>query len=117
MDVNNGEYDRGVKAQRLRFTYRRSTEAAEIGQLELTRVWEQALTAAGVEISYSRGNRPQPRLTMAAGLPMGVTGDGEFLDVITSKVHPSRGLIEALSSTLPAGICAVHVLTRVLEFR
>jgi hypothetical protein len=40
---------------------------------------------------------------------MGVTGDGEFLDVIASKVQPSRGLIEALASTLPAGIFAVAV--------
>lgn len=109
MDTSNGVDDRGAKAQRLRFTYRRDTEAAGIGQLELTRVWEQALKDAGVELSYSRGNRPQPRLTMAAGLPMGVTGDGELLDAITSKVCSTQHLLEALASTLPNGICAVDV--------
>ncbi len=109
MESSNGVDDRGVKAQRLRFTYRRDTEAAGIGQLDLARVWEQALKDAGVELSYSRGNRPQPRLTMAAGLPMGVTGDGELLDAVTSKVCSTQHLLEALESTLPDGICAVDV--------
>lgn len=109
MDTSNGVDDRGAKAQRLRIVYGRDSEAANIGQLELTGLWEQALKDAGVELSYSRGNRPQPRLTMAAGLPMGVTSDGELLDAITSKVCSTQRLLKALISTLPNGICAVHV--------
>ena len=109
MDTSNGVDDRGVKAQRLRIMYGRSTEAADIGQLEFARLWVQALKDAGVELSYSRGNRPQPRLTMAAGLPMGVTADGELLDAITSKVCSTQHLLKALASTLPDGIRAIHV--------
>ncbi|MCH7698494.1 MAG: DUF2344 domain-containing protein [Chloroflexi bacterium] len=109
MDTSNGVDDRGAKAQRLRIVYGRGKEAADIGQLDFTRIWEQALKDAGVELSYSRGNRPQPRLTMAAGLPMGVTADGELLDAITSKVCSTQHLLKALVSTLPNGICAIHV--------
>lgn len=101
--------DRGNKAQRLRITYARDKPALEIGHLELTRVWEEALTAAGVELSYSRGNRRQPRLTMAAGLPMGVTSGGELLDAITSKVCPTTGLLKRLTQHLADGFRPIAV--------
>lgn len=109
MDTSSGADDPGAKAQRLRIMYGRGEEAADIGQLEFTRLWERALKDAGVELSYSRGNRPQPRLTMAAGLPMGVTSDGELLDAITSKVCSTQHLLQALESTLPNGICPIDV--------
>ncbi len=109
MDTSSGADDPGAKAQRLRITYGRGEEAADIGQLEFTRLWERALKDAGAKLSYSRGNRPQPRLTIAAGLPMGVTSDGELLDAITSKVCSTQHLLKALESTLPSGICAIQV--------
>lgn len=98
----------GTKAQRLRIRFARGPEASEIGHLDLTRLWVEALCGAGVEVSYSQGNRPQPRLTFAAGLPMGVTSEGELLDVIVAKVVEAEGLCEQLNPRLPAGLSALE---------
>lgn len=97
----------GTKAQRLRIRFGRGPEASEIGHLDLTHLWVEALRGAGVEISYSQGNRPQPRLTFAAGLPMGVTSEGELLDVIVAKVVEADALCEQLNPRLPVGLSAV----------
>jgi hypothetical protein len=82
---------RSDKAQRLRLRFGRGPEAATVGHLELSRLWERALIAAGCAVSYSQSNRPQPRLTFAAGLPQGVTSDGELMDVIFAEpAQPSN---------------------------
>ena len=94
---------RAEKAQRVRLRFARGPEAAEIGHLDLARCWERAFRAAGIEVSYSQGNRPQPRITIAAGLPMGVTSEGELLDVVLAERTPPDQLAERLQPHLPAG--------------
>ncbi|OGO50392.1 MAG: hypothetical protein A2148_01920, partial [Chloroflexi bacterium RBG_16_68_14] len=95
---------RSERAQRLRLRFARGPEAAAIGHLDLARVWEQAFQEAGVAVSYSQGARPQPRLTLAAGLPMGVTSEGELLDaVLAERLQPAE-VAERLGPHLPPGL-------------
>jgi radical SAM-linked protein len=100
----NGTPPRSEKAQRLRLRFACSPEAAEIGHLDLARTWERAFREAGIAVSYSQGNRPHPRLTIAAGLPMGVTSEGELLDIILAqRVQPAE-LVERVRAHLPPGL-------------
>ena len=92
------------QAQRLRLRFARGPEAATIGHLDLARTWERALRQAGVAVSYSQSTRPQPRLTIAAGLPMGVTSEGELLDVILAQRLRPAEVVERVSPHLPPGL-------------
>ncbi len=92
------------KAQRLRLRFAHGAEAVTIGHLDLARIWERAFREAGIAVSYSMGNRPQPRLAIAAGLPMGVTSDGELLDIILAQpLHPGA-LPRRVQPYLPPGL-------------
>lgn len=95
------------KAQRLRLRFSRGPEAAAIGHLEMARAWEHALEQAGLSLSYSRGNKPQPRLTLAAGLPSGVTSEGELLDVVLARPELATGVPERVRERLPDGLEAL----------
>ncbi len=97
---------RSEKAQRLRVRFARGPEAAEIGHLDLARCWERALREAGIAVSYSQGSRPQPRIAIAAGLPMGVTSDGELLDVIVAERTDPAQLAERVQPHLLSGVSA-----------
>ena len=100
----DGMPPRTEKAQRLRLRFARGPEAGGIGHLDLSRTWERALREAGIAVSYSRGNRPHPRLTIAAGLPVGVTSEGELLDIILAqRVQPAE-LVERVRAHLPPGL-------------
>jgi len=99
----------GAKAQRLRIRFGRGPEAAAVGHLDMTRIWVEALGSAGVVLSYSQGSRPQPRVTMAAGLPMGVTSEGELLDAITAEVVETAALSVRLEPELPEGLTVLGV--------
>jgi len=102
--------DPGAKAQRLRITFARGPEAADIGHLDQTRVWVNALCDAGLAVSYKRGRRPQPRVTIAAGLPSGATGEAELLEVIAARPEPPAGLAGKLNEGLPRGLKARKVV-------
>ena len=92
------------KAQRLRLRFARGPEAADVGHLDLARIWERAFQDAGVAVSYSRGNRPKPRLTLAAGLPMGVTSEGELLDVVLAQPLLPAEVAERVRPHLAPGL-------------
>lgn len=94
------------KAQRLRLRFARVAEASSIGHLDLSRTWERAFREAGIAVSYSQGNRPQPRITIGAGLPRGVTSTGELLDVILAKRLPPVEMVERVRPHLPPGLDA-----------
>ena len=96
------------KAQRIRVRFARGPEAAGIGHLDVSRRWEDALRAAGVAVSYSQGNRPQPRITIAAGLPAGVTSEGELLDVVLAELTDPARLVERVQPFLPEGLAAIE---------
>lgn len=92
------------KTQRLRIRFARGPEAATIGHLDLARTWEGAFQEAGIALSYSQSARPQPRLTIAAGLAQGVTSEGELLDVVLAqRVQPAE-VAERVGPHLPAGL-------------
>jgi radical SAM-linked protein len=99
---------RWEKAQRLRVRFARAAEAGAVGHLDLSRIWERALEAAGVAVSYSQGNRPHPRLVIAAGLPVGVTSEGELLDVTLAQPIDPLSLPERLAPHLPEGLRALE---------
>lgn len=98
----------GEKAQRVRIRFARGPEAGEVGHLDLTRYWERALVEGRVPVSYSQGNRPQPRITIAAGLPTGVTSEGELLDVVLAQALPPGEVLQLVASHLPPGLQALE---------
>jgi radical SAM-linked protein len=98
-----------AKAQRLRIRYGRGPAAANIGHFESTKIWVDALQNAGVSVSQSEGKRPQPRVATAAGLPMGVTSEGELLDVVTSRSIDPEALRARLRGQLPEGIVLLDI--------
>jgi radical SAM-linked protein len=96
--------DRGRKAQRLRVRFARGPQAAQIGHLDFARRWEGAFCDAGVPVTYSQGNRRQPRITIAAGLPAGATSEGELLDVIVAERLEPAAFAARVQPCLPDGL-------------
>lgn len=96
--------DRSAKAQRVRIRFARTAEAAAVGHVDLARLWARALEEAGVAVSHSQGRRGQARLTLAAGLPLGVTSEGELLDVVLAAHVRTDELAGCVRAHLPPGI-------------
>jgi len=66
--------------QRVRVVYARQEALRYISHLDMKLVWERTLRRAGLPLAYSQGFNPNPRLHMAAALPLGFLSQFEIAD-------------------------------------
>ncbi|MFH1651023.1 MAG: TIGR03936 family radical SAM-associated protein [Chloroflexota bacterium] len=90
--------------QRLRIRFCRGGELRFISHLDLMRLWQRALTRAGINLAYSEGYSPHPRLSIAAPLALGVTSRAELMDVFLEKWASPHFFTDAVNQQLPEGI-------------
>lgn len=96
---------------RLRITFAKVGPLRYTGHLDLHRLWERAARRAELPLAYSQGFHPQPKLTIAAALPLGFSSRCEVLDMRLEQAIALEGLREKLQQTLPTGIQVTSVET------
>ncbi len=94
---------------RLRITFAKQGALRYTGHLDLHRLWERAARRAELPLAYSQGFHPQPKLAIAAALPLGFSSRCEVLDMRLEYEIPLDGLCEKLQETLPTGIQVSNV--------
>jgi radical SAM-linked protein len=95
--------------QRLRIRFSRGEEVKFISHLDIMRLWQRALHRAQIPLAYTEGFNPHPRLSLAAPLAVGVTSQGELMDVFCDKWVSPHFFTDAVSQQLPVGIKIVQV--------
>ena len=94
---------------RVRITFTKQGALRYIGHLDLHRVWERALRRAGLPISYSQGFHPQPKISLAAALPLGFSSRAEVIDVRLNEEIPTEEIHTRLKDNLPLDIKVTDV--------
>lgn len=94
---------------RIRITFAKVGALRYTGHLDLHRLWERAARRAELPLAYSQGFHPQPKLAIAAALPLGFSSRCEVLDMRLEREIPLEGLREKLQETLPTGIQVANV--------
>ena len=92
------------RLQRLRVTFSRGTDVKYCSHLDLMRLWERALRRAGLPLAYSEGFTPHARIALASPLPVGVTSEGELMEVYLRKRVSPHFFLDQIRPQLPAGI-------------
>lgn len=94
---------------RARITFTKQGPLRYIGHLDLHRLWERAMRRADLPITYSQGFHPQPKISLAAALPLGFSSRGEVLDVRLNEELPVEEITSRLRESLPPDIAIVNV--------
>lgn len=89
---------------RIRITFAKQGALRYTGHLDLHKLWERAARRAELPLAYSQGFHPQPRMNIAAALPLGFSSRCEVLDMRLEHDISLEGLREKLEQTLPTGI-------------
>ena len=89
---------------RIRITFAKLGALRYTGHLDLHKLWERAARRAELPLAYSQGFHPQPKMNIAAALPLGFSSRCELLDMRLEHDIPLDGLREKLQGTLPTGI-------------
>jgi radical SAM-linked protein len=94
---------------RVRITFTKQNALKYIGHLDLHSLWERAMRRADLPLAYSQGFHPQPKISLAAALPLGFSSRGEVLDVRLKEDVPVENISRQLSENLPPDIKILNV--------
>jgi radical SAM-linked protein len=94
---------------RIRITFVKQGALRYTGHLDLHKLWERAARRAELPLAYSQGFHPQPKMNMAAALPLGFSSRCEVLDMKLEHDISLSDLPTRLNGTLPSGLQVVGV--------
>jgi radical SAM-linked protein len=94
---------------RVRITFTKQSALRYIGHLDLHSLWERAMRRADLPLAYSQGFHPQPKISLAAALPLGFSSRGEVLDVRLNENIEIEKIKSQLLESLPADIKILNV--------
>lgn len=71
-----------------------------IGHLDIMRYFQKAFRRCGIDVSYSKGFNPHQLMSFAAPLGVGLTSDGEYMDLQLESCLSSKEMIEKINSVM-----------------
>ncbi len=89
---------------KIRIKFRKYGVMKFIGHLDLMRFFQKVMRMADIAICYTEGFSPHQVMSFAAPLGVGLTSDGEYLDIEVHKTAASADAIQALNAVMPDGM-------------
>lgn len=88
--------------KRFRMVFHKTGDLRFVGHLDLQNLFIRAFRRAGIEMSYTQGFNPSPKLSLAAPLPLFQEGLRELADIeVNAANFDALGLMELLNCELP----------------
>ena len=75
-----------------------------IGHLDIMRYFQKAIRRAEIDIAYSEGFSPHMIMSFAAPLGVGLTSEGEYVDLQVNSCVSSKAAVDALNSVMVDGM-------------
>lgn len=75
-----------------------------IGHLDVMRYFQKAIRRADIDIKYSEGFNPHQVMSFAAPLGLGLTSNGEYMDIELNSMTDCHTLMDQLNQTMVEGI-------------
>ena len=89
---------------KIRIRFRKYGVMKFIGHLDIMRYFQKAMRRAEINICYSEGFSPHQIMSFAAPLGVGITSDGEYLDIEVHSTRSSEESLRALNETMVEGV-------------
>ncbi|MBO6242563.1 MAG: DUF2344 domain-containing protein [Butyrivibrio sp.] len=80
-----------------------------VGHLDIMRYFQKAIRRAEIDIKYSKGFSPHQLLSFAQPLSVGVTSDGEYLDMTVNSMTSVTDVMDKLNSVMNEGIKIIAI--------
>ena len=92
------QYLKEVFVLKIRIKFAKRGPMKFISHLDVMRYFQKLNKRAGIDISYSEGFNPHQIMSFAAPLGVGLTSEGEYLDIDVKTTLSSADAIKALNS-------------------
>lgn len=95
---------------KVRVKFRKYGPVRFIGHLDVMRFFQKCIRRAEIDVAYTTGYSPHQIMTFAAPLGVGLTSDGEYMDIECNSVTTSEDMIERFNRASVPGIEIVSVV-------
>ncbi len=89
---------------KIRIKFRKYGVMKFIGHLDTMRYFQKCIRRAGIDIAYSEGFSPHQIMSFAAPLGVGITSDGEYLDIEVNSTKSSAEELQSLNAVMAEGV-------------
>jgi radical SAM-linked protein len=87
--------------QRWRLVVARDPGGPQVAQRDVVDAWTAAIESAGLPVARTEGDRPRPRISFGAPLPVGMAAERELIDIVLVERWPAWRVREVLEGRLP----------------
>lgn len=77
---------------------------------DFQRAFERALRRANVQMAYSAGFRPHPKISYANAAPTGAASEAEYIEIGLAAERDPKDLLVALNEAMPEGLDIVDAV-------
>lgn len=89
---------------KIRIKFRKYGVMKFIGHLDIMRYFQKCMRRGGIDITYSEGFSPHQIMSFAAPLGVGITSDGEYVDIEVNSTKSSKESLQALNEVMVEGV-------------
>lgn len=89
-----------VSALKVRIKFSKTGSMKFIGHLDVMRYFQKAIRRSGLDVSYSQGFNPHQLISFAAPLGVGLTSDGEYMDMQMESCLNSEEAMRRLNEAM-----------------
>lgn len=89
---------------RLRIRFTKCGDVRWISHRDLARVWERLLRRAGLQLAFSQGFHPKPRISFPSALALGIEALDEVVELEVLGIVELEAIDAVLRREMPAGM-------------
>lgn len=92
---------------KVRLKFSKMGRVKYVGHLDTMRLFQRAIKVAQLPVSYSQGFSPHSLVYFALPLAVGMSSEGEYMEMVMEEVVPPREVKERLQKVMVEGITLV----------
>lgn len=89
---------------KIRIKFAKQGNMRFIGHLDIMRYFQKAMRRADVDIKYSEGFSPHQIMSFASPLGVGLTSNGEYMDIEVNSTKSSETMVKRLNEAMAEGM-------------
>ena len=97
-------------SKKIRMKFIKTKDMIYISHLDVQRLLQRVFRRADIELSFSQGFNPHPKITYGNALALGVESYGEYVDIEIEADLAIEVLKERLNAQLPDGMAFVKLV-------
>ena len=93
-----------IMSKLIRAKYKKEDDMIFISHLDLQRLLQRAFRRAEINLSYSQGFNPHPKMSYGNALALGVESQGEYVDIEIEDDISVEEFLKRINEELPKGV-------------